>query len=564
MRKPLQSTPNLMQAIQDALALHRQGRLDEADKIYGRVLKAIPDQFDALHLGAMLKLQLGRAGEAFRLITAALKVEPRSADALSNLGLVLKALKRDADALASFDKALALVPDHVEALNNRGRALAELARPEEALACFDRVLSLQPRHVEALINRGNALCDLRRLDAALADYDAALAASPDHPGAHFNRGNALASLARHTDAVAAYDRALAQAPAYVKALNNRGIALAALNRKHEALESYAKAITVDGSDADAHFNEALALLAIGDFARGLEQYEWRWRRTGMAPWRRSFGRPLWLGEYPLGRRTILIHAEQGLGDAIQFARYVPLLARTGAGVVLEVQPELTSLLSRLDGVSAVVARGDKLPAFDVHCPVASLPLALGTTPATIPAAVPYLAAEAEHLATWRSRLQPIRPPRIAIAWAGRPTHPNDRNRSVTLAELDPVLSTPDVAFVGVQRDLPDGDFERIRGEPRITHIGDELADFSDTAAVVALADLVVSVDTSIVHLAGAMGRPTWILLPFAPDWRWQLDRDDSPWYPTARLFRQATAGDWSGVMARVRTELAKIGGSRHG
>lgn len=556
--------PDLVQAIEEALALHRQGRLDEADRIYGRVLKSMPDQFDALHLGAMLKLQRGRAAEAHRLISAALKVQPRSADALSNLGLVLRTLKRDAEALASFDKALALEPDHLDALNNRGRALAELARPEDAIACFDRVLRLQPRHVEALINRGNAWCELRRFDAALADYEAAIAVSPAHPGAHFNRGNALASLARYDGAIAAYDRALELWPSNVKALINRGVALAALNRKHEALESYGKAIAIDRNDADAHFNESLALLAIGELGRGLEEYEWRWLRTGMAPLRRSLGRPLWLGEYPLGRRTILIHAEQGLGDAIQFARYVPLLARTGARVVLEVQPELTSLLARLDGVSEVVARGDRLPPFDVQCPVASLPLAFKTTLATIPAAVPYLAADAGHLARWRSRLEPIRPPRVAIAWAGRPTHPNDRNRSVTLAELDPLLSTPDVAFVSVQRDLPAADAERVRREQRITHVGDELRDFSDTGAVVALADLVVAVDTAVVHLAGALGRPTWILLPFAADWRWQLDRDDSPWYPSARLFRQAALGDWRGVMARVSTELAKIGRSRQG
>lgn len=553
---------NLGQVIQDALALHRQGRLDEAEKAYGRVLKAIPDQFDALHLCGMLKLQRGRAGEAYRLISAALKVDPRSADALSNLGLVLNALKREPEALASFDKALTLVPEHAEALNNRGRALTDLGRPQEALACFDNVLRQQPGHVEALINRGSALCALQRFDAALGDYDAAIAAAPAHPGAHFNRGVALARLARHAEAVAAYDRALARSPSYVKALNNRGVALAALNRYHEALESYAQALAIDRNSADAHFNEALALLTIGDFHRGLEKYEWRWKRTGMVPWRRGVGQPLWLGEYPLARKTILIHAEQGFGDAIQFARYARLVAQMGARVVLEVQPELKSLLSRLEGVAQVVARGEKLPAFDVHCPVASLPLAFKTTPDTIPSGVPYLAADEQHLARWRSRLEPIRSPRVVIAWAGRPTHPNDHNRSVALSQLNPLLSTPGVAFVSIQRDLPAGEAERVRRETGITHVADELADFADTAAVVALVDLVVAVDTSVVHLAGAMGRPTWILVPFAPDWRWLLDCDVSSWYPTARLFRQPAVGDWNGVMARVRAELAKISESR--
>ena len=246
------------------------------------------------------------------------------------------------------------------------------------------------------------------------------------------------------------------------------------------------------------------------------------------------------------------------------ALHLGAMLKLQRGRAAEAYRLISAALARLDGVSEVVARGDRLPPFDVQCPVASLPLAFKTTLATIPAAVPYLAADAGHLARWRSRLEPIRPPRVAIAWAGRPTHPNDRNRSVTLAELDPLLSTPDVAFVSVQRDLPAADAERVRREQRITHVGDELRDFSDTGAVVALADLVVAVDTAVVHLAGALGRPTWILLPFAADWRWQLDRDDSPWYPSARLFRQAALGDWRGVMARVSTELAKIGRSRQG
>jgi tetratricopeptide (TPR) repeat protein len=551
------SMPEVGPAIEQALALHRQGRLDDAEKIYARVLKAVPDQFDALHLCGMLKLQRGRAGEAYRLITAALKIEPQSADALCNLGLVLNALKRDAEALASFESALALAPAHLEALNNRGRALADLARPQEALACFDDVLRRQPHHVEALLNRGNAHGALQQFDAALADYDAALVAAPGHAGAHFNRGTTLASLGRYPEAIAAYDRALALSPSYVKALNNRGTALAALNRYPEALECYARVLTIEKDNADAHFNEALALLTLGDFPRGLEKYEWRWKRTGMAPWRRSSGQPLWLGEYPPARKTMLIHAEQGLGDTIQFARYARRLAGMGARVVLEVQPELKSLLAGLDGVAQVVARGEKLPAFDVHCPIASLPLALRTTPATIPADVPYLGADEPHLAKWRPRLEPLRRPRVAIAWSGRVTHENDRNRSLRLAGLDPLLTVP-ATFISVQRELRDEDAGSARGDVRLLHLGDELVDFADTAAVLALVDLVIAVDTSVVHLAGAMGRPTWILLPFAPDWRWGLERNDTAWYPTVRLFRQPALGDWTGAIEQVRRELTTL------
>ena len=544
--------------IQDALALHRQGRLDEAEKIYRRVLKASPGQFDALHLYGMLKLQRGKAGEAYRLITEALEVDPRSAGALSNLGLVLNALKRGVEALASFEKALSLDPDHIEALNNRGRALTELERAEEALGCFDKALRLAPRQLEARINRGNALLDLERFDEAIADYDAALAIHPAHPGAHFNRGNALAGGARLTEAIAAYDRSLAVAPTNVKTLNNCGVALAALNRHQEALDRYGKAVAIDKDYADAHFNEALSRLTIGDFRRGFEKYEWRWKRTGMAPPRRNLGRPLWLGEYPIGRKTILVHAEQGLGDAIQFVRYVKVLARSGAKVVLEAPPELATLLSRADGVAQVVVRGAALPAFDVHCPLVSLPLALRTEPTSIPADIPYLAAADDRIAKWRSRLAHLTAPRIALAWSGSATHVNDRNRSLALSRLDPVL-TAKASFVSVQRELRDVDREALQRNTGLTHVGDELTDFADTAAVLALVDLVICVDTSVGHLAGAMGRPTWILLPFAPDWRWLLGRQDSPWYPTVRLFRQPAVGDWDSLMAQARSELTRAG-----
>jgi hypothetical protein len=245
-----------------------------------------------------------------------------------------------------------------------------------------------------------------------------------------------------------------------------------------------------------------------------------------------------------------------LGDTIQFARYAPLIARTGAKVVLEVQKELKALLAKLEGVAAVHGRGEPLPAFDVQSPLASLPLAFKTQLATVPAHIPYLRAGAESIAKWRPRLEALPSPRIALAWAGRASHANDRNRSIPLSALLPLLSVPDVSFVAVQRDLRGDDAALLAQWPRVVQLGEELADFADTAAVLALADLVISVDTSVAHLAAAMGRPTWILLPFQPDWRWTLDRDSSPWYPAARLFRQPAPGDWDSVIDRISVELA--------
>jgi tetratricopeptide (TPR) repeat protein len=557
---PRRSPPDIGEALQEAVTLQRQGRLRDAEKIYARVLKAVPDQFDALNLLGAVKAQRGQAGEAYRLITAALKINPRAADAWVNLGFVLHALKRDQEALESFDKALALQPGDAEAMHQRGHALLSLGRPQEALAAFEQVLALVPHHPDARLNRAIALAALARNQEALVDFDAALAVAPANPMAHYNRGIALSDLQRPEEAVAAYDRTLSLAPDHVKAWNNRGLALAALNRHREALDSYRKAIEIRADYADAHFHRALTLLTVGDFRRGFEEYEWRWRRAGMRP--RSLGRPLWLGEYPLQRKTILLHAEQGLGDTIQFARYIPMLARMGANVVLEVQPPLEALLAAVAGVTRIVARGDELPAFDVHCPLGSLPLALKTEPATIPAGIPYLQADAGRIAKWHARLAALDRPRIAIAWSGNPSHRNDRNRSIALSRLAALRPTGSARFVSIQRELRDEDADRLAHEPGITHVGAELDDFADTAAVVALVDLVVTVDTSVAHLAGAMGRPVFILLPFAPDWRWMVAGETTPWYPSARLFRQPAIGDWDSVIECLRGEIDRLAADR--
>lgn len=550
--------PASQPSIEDAVALHRQGRLDEAEKIYTRLIKVRRDDFNALHLLGMLNHQRGKAGEAYRLISMALKVNPRSPEALSNLALVLHALKRDTEALASVDKALALAPDHLDALNNRGNVLIELKRPADAVVAFERVLAIEPRHIQARINRGNALFDLGRGGEAIVEYDAALAQQAGNPYAHYNRGNALRELGRPAEAVADYDRALANLPNHLNAWMNRGLALMALNRHHDALASFGKAAVLQPDNADVQFNEALALLTVGDYRRGFEKYEARWKRTG-SPTRLRFRQKPWLGEYPLAQKTILLHAEQGLGDTIQFARYAPVLARTGAKVLLEVQPELKGLLSTLDGVTAVFGQGDKLQDFDVQCPLASLPLALKTELSNVPADIPYLRASDERLARWRERIDAIPRPRVAIAWSGRAAHVNDRNRSIAFADLEPLLSTPGVRFVSVQRDLRPADAERLAQDSRVAQVGDALEDFADTAAVLSLCDAVVCVDTSVAHLAAAMGRPTHILVPLQPDWRWTLDREFSPWYPAARLFRQAAPGDWAGALSRVSEALASLG-----
>jgi tetratricopeptide (TPR) repeat protein len=551
------------QSFNEALALQRQGRLRDAEKIYTRVLKAAPDNFDALNLLGTVKAQLGRMGEAHRLFSAAVKINPRVAGAWANLGQVLLALKRSDDALECFDKARALDRDNVAILNQHANALLNAGRAGEALAEFREVLARAPQHAEARLNCGIANAALGAHQEAVADFDAALKMMPAHPGAHYNRGLALYELGRYAAALEAQERVLAAAPEHAGAWLHRGRALAALNRHDEAVVSYGKARAAGRDDPDLHFSEAMALLTLGDYRTGFERYEARWRRSGM-PEQKSRGRPLWLGDYSLARKTVLLHAEQGLGDTIQFARYVPQLAATGAKVVLEVQSELTALMARLGDGATVIARGEAPPPFDVHCPLGSLPLALRTGFDNVPAQIPYLSADDASLAKWSGRIGALARPRIAIAWSGNASHYNDRNRSIPFARLAPLFPAQAAGgggvgarFISIQRDVRGDDAERLAAEARLTHLGGELQNFTDTAAVIALSDLVISADTAVAHLAGAMGRPLWVLIPFAPDWRWTLDGEASPWYPTARLFRQSAIGDWDGVIARVAAELAK-------
>jgi tetratricopeptide (TPR) repeat protein len=552
---PVQSRPiNTAQILQDALSLHQQGRLREAEKLYMRALKAAPDNFDALHLLGLINAQNGQMGEAYRLMSAALRINPNVPDVLINFANVLHGLKRDDEALATIDKALALRPGDPDALLHRGNALIALNRPNDALPCFDAVLARDAGHRDALLNRGVARATLGHHEQALADFDAILARMPSDAEALYNRGTALIELGRYAEALFVFDKVLAAAPQHLRAWTNRGRALQALNRHEEAIASFDKARAIDKNYGDAHFNAALSLLALGNFRRGFADYEWRWKRTGMTDARRGYRGRLWLGEYPIDRRTILLLAEQGLGDTIQFIRYAPLLAQMGANVVLEVQPELKALLSTVSGVASCHARGETLPAFDVYCPLGSLPLALKTETSSVPATLPYVRTDDAQIAKWRPALEGLPGKRVALTWAGHARHANDRNRSIDLKLLEPLFKCEGISFVSIQRDLRGDDAARL-AQFGITDFGPRLADMTDTAAVLALTDLLVSVDTSVVHLAGAIGRGAWVMLPFMPDWRWTLTNERSPWYPTMRLFRQRAPGDWPNVIATVRDAL---------
>jgi len=552
----LQVKPDAVEAWANlGLALAALDRHEEAVARFDKALAIRPDFAEVLCSRGAALGRLDRHDEALADFDRALAVRPDYLEALYNRGVILGNLGHHEQAAASYDKALAIDPAHGKAMNNRGVALAALDRHEEAIASFDQALAIRPDFTEALINRGLTLVDLCRHDEAVVDFDRALTIDPGHAEALFNRGTALVSLNRPEQAIVSFDQALAIRPHWADAVSNRGMALVNLNRQLDAIATFRRATAIEPDHPEASCNESLAWLRLGEFRRGWAKYEARWASRELRSQRRAFAQPRWLGgELPRGR-TILLHAEQGLGDTIQFARYAPLVARSGAQVILEVQPPLETLMSSLGGISVITSRGKPLPQFDVHCPLLSLPLAFGTELDTIPADVPYIVAPEARLAKWRDRLGQPRSPHLGIAWAGSSTNRNDHNRSIALARLAPIWSIPGIEFVSLQKEIGGNERELLRGNAQITHVGDELEDFADTAAVISLLDLVISVDTSVAHLAGAMARPLWLLLPFAPDFRWMLDRDDSPWYPTARLFRQPSIGDWNRVLARVRREL---------
>jgi Flp pilus assembly protein TadD len=502
-----------------ALAMFELGRLDEARDCYEKVLIQNPSHFVALHMLGTLHGQAGNLALSLSLLDRAIAVNPGVAETHHNRGLVLSELKRPWDALASFDQATGLNPDYAVAHNSHGIALFALGRVEDALASFRRAAALQPAYAEADCNLGMALHELCRLEEAVAAYDRAIAASPGNAAAHNDRGSVLLELNRVDEAIASYGRAIALQPDY----------------------------------PDAWRNRSLALLLSGRLEEGWRQYEWRKRGSDVR--QLAFGRGrVWSGEDDLAGKRVFLHSEQGFGDTIQFCRYVRVLADRGADVVLSVQEPLAPLLQQLTPDQPVLSEEQYPPHFDYYSSLLSLPLAVGTTLDTIPAWPSYLRADETRRDHFEALLGPKVAPRIGIAWSGSSTLKNDHNRSIAFERLAPLI-VDDVQWVCLQNEIRPADAAALRGAGRVGFFGEALRDFSDTAALLDLMDMVVTVDTSIAHLAGAMGKPVWILLPFNPAWRWLLHRPDSPWYPSARLFRQPRIGDWESVIGEVIAEL---------
>ena len=516
-----------LKAVRDqALALFNAGRLAEAAPLLANVLAGGGADPDVLRSAGVCLASFEHFADAEPLIRQALLMRPRDPVALNALSACLMGLDRPAEAETAARSALAIFAAFPDALNNLGLALQALGRTGEALSAFETACRRAPDDPEIRLNRANALKDLDRPVEALAEIDAALVQDTTVAKAWYNRGNILQDLLRHKDAVSSYDTAIQLAP----------------------------------DDPGPHWNRSLSLLTLGEYDRGFEGYEWRWRNPAVHPPMRDFPVPRWTGEADPAGKTIWVHCEQGYGDAIQFIRYVPLLHGRGARVIVEALPAVADLFRSVEGVDAVITRGDAVPSVDLHCPLLSLPLALGVTGSPPPRDAPYLSPP-EHLrARWRERMGPRVRARIGLCHAGSATHGNDRRRSLPLARLLSHLPTGADYFL-LPPELRKGDEETLRDRPDVTWIGPELADFSDTAAVCLQLDAVVSVDTSLAHLAGALARPVLVLLPYHPDWRWGLARGDSDWHPTAELFRQTAANAWETALVPMQARLADVIGA---
>jgi tetratricopeptide (TPR) repeat protein len=538
------------------VALAMQGRMDEAVAAFRDAVRLKPD-YAAAHnnLGNALRNR-GGLDEAVTHFREAIRLKPPLADAHSNLGLALLAQGLGGPAISAFQRAVHLKPKDAEAHHNLGLALQSQGQLKEAIASFQQALRVRSNFAEAHCNLGNAFRDHGKPDEALASYQEAVRLRPNFAIALANAGAVLADLDQLQAAIASCQKALQLDPTLAEAHLNLGQVNTRLGQLDEALTSYQEALRLKPDLAEAHKNRGHLYLLRGDFAHGWPEFEWRWQTRDIR--RHALHQPRWHGE-PLEGKTILLAAEQGLGDTIQFVRYAPLVQQRGGRVIVRCQPPLLQLLRDAPGIDHVIDEGSPLPSFDVQAPLLSLPGILGTTLASIPAKTPYLEADAPFVERWRQELQPLCGFKVGIAWQGNPKYRGDRHRSIPLVSFAPLAAERGVQLVSLQKGFGTEQLRDLSSQFPIVTLGDLLNQSSsslmDTAAIVQSLDLVVTSDTMIAHLAGALGVPVWVALPLMPDWRWLLHREDSPWYPTMRLFRQEKAGDWESVFHRIAQAL---------
>jgi tetratricopeptide (TPR) repeat protein len=536
-----------------AMVLREYGaeHMAEVERLCLQILALNVHHADALYILGMASFKTGRFDVAERMIRRALAVHPQQPYYHFNLSNVLRALDRMEESQVSLQRALELKPDMVDALYNMGNYRMSEKKQEEAIAFYKRALAVKPDYVDALVNLGGAYRQLMRLDEAVDTFQKALALVPENADYHCNLGDALHVQGKIPEAIEFYKQTLALNPKHFKACNCLCNANFDLGNLAESVHWCEQALAIQPDFGDALMNQCLLQLLLGDYANGWRNYEVRWKVYPP----RAFNEPLWQGT-PLNGASIVLYAEQGLGDSLQFLRYAPMVAAAGGRVILDLPANLRRLAAQLPGISALVATGEPLPPFTWRCPLMSLPLALGTTIESIPAPVPYLSAPPEALAAAAALDWPATGLRVGIAWTGNPSHPKNRARSVPLDLLATLFDLEDVHFFSLQIGTPEAELKARK--TRAVDLEPFTKDMADTAAQMMQMDLILSIDTSMAHLAGALGRPVWVMLNKVADWRWLLERDDCPWYPNARLIRQPRQGDWHGVIERVRAELTEL------
>ena len=532
------------------------GDLQKAEDICKKILRIVPHRVDAVQLLCLIAYRRGDLDAAASYLRKAIHLSPKNPDNYNNLGVILKGMGRIDEAIECFRNAIKYNENFINAHYNLGNALKTRGNFDDAVASYQTALRLDPKDSEAWNNLGNVLKEMGKLDEAISCYDKAVHINPNFALAYSNMGTVYQDHGLFDKAYEHYQKALSIDPKSSSALNNMGVAFREEGLLDEAMTYCDKAIAADNDDAEAYWNRGITCLIGGKFIEGWQNYEWRFRKKDVMVIERNISQPRWMGQDITGQ-TILLYAEQGLGDAVQFIRYAPLVAERGAHVVVECQKELVKLVQHVKGVGEVVQKGQKIPAVDVWCPLLSLPLLFSTTLDTIPANIPYLQVSQELKHAWEQKV--LDDPagfRVGIVWAGNPKYRHDRLRSCPLKLIAKLQNIKGIVFYSLQKDATTIPAQSFNHKIFIDYM-DEVRDFSDTAALIENLDLVISVDTAVAHVAGALGKKVWTLLRSAPDWRWMLHRSDSPWYPTMRLFRQPKQGEWESVIDEVLIELQR-------
>ncbi len=544
--------------IKQAFLYYKLGELKKSEEICKKILKYQPKNIQIMHFLGIISYQLQEYDSAIYYFKSVLRINPDNYEAFYNLGRAFQKRGQIEESINCYQKVIEIKKDFIDAHLNLGNLLKDKGLYNEAIKSYKNVIEINPNLSGAYYNLGSLFQEIDLIDEAISEYRRAIDLNPDYAEAYHDLGYALMTKGELEEAIKCYRKAIQLNPELYDAHNNLGRTFQEQGRIDEAISSYRRAIRINPDFAEAHCNLAMALLLIGNFTGGWQEYEWRRKLRHHS--RYEFSKPLWKNS-EIKDKTIFLYAEQGFGDTIQFLRYVSMVADRGAKIIIECQKELKSLVGRIKGIDYVITQEDPLPAFDFYCPLLSLPLIFETTLENIPSKVPYIFIEENILEKWKERIDKDNSKfKIGLVWSGNPKYKKDMKRSFDLNILLPLLRIKGVTYYSLQKgeavkqikDLPNG--------IKLIDYTSEIGDFSDTSAIIENLDLVISVDTAVAHLAGALGKPVWTLLPFAPDWRWMLNREDSPWYPTMRLFRQPSIGDWESVINRVKEELRKLMG----